>query len=146
MLPAARAIQGCSRLSWTRAAAQLVPVNVRTIIHASIPIIVRFYASGAGPTAGRCPAWTYTHGGKSANIAKRQVIGNRDCPTPTNNGQQGESGMKAVRIGWAVLCAAVFLYFASDRIADGDAARLVGNFILPFVVWLLVDRFALRRQ
>ena len=53
--------------------------------------------------------------------------------------------MKAVRIGWAVLCAAVFLYFVSDRIADGDVARLVGNFILPFVVCLLVDRFALRR-
>lgn len=43
--------------------------------------------------------------------------------------------MKAVRIGWAVLCAAVFLCFVSDRIADGDVARLVGNFILPFVVW-----------
>jgi len=54
--------------------------------------------------------------------------------------------MKAVRIGWAVLCAAAFLYFVPDRLADGDYARLAGNFVLPFGVWLLVDRFALRRQ
>lgn len=31
--------------------------------------------------------------------------------------------MTAVRIGWAVLCAAVLLDFAFDRIADGDIAR-----------------------
>lgn len=53
--------------------------------------------------------------------------------------------MKPVRIVWGVLCASVFIYFALDRVEDGDAARLVGNFVLPFVVWLLVDRFALRR-